>query len=170
MPCGTRAPKELLHHLPALVLRRPTVSAPPPGGLAGGAGIAVARPETTSLSMSCGTRAQDVRPGDPDGAPLLRSFLLINLQRDFVLLVLLYCVLLVMRTAVTWVSVTFGSQPRRPSYVCSGSEPRCRTSRCARPQPTPSPRYCSLTSLPDTAHCTYGYCHRVNRSPAHGGP
>jgi hypothetical protein len=39
------------------------------------------------------------------------------------------------------------SQPRRPSCVCSGLEPHCRTSRCARPQPTPSPRYRSLTSL-----------------------
>jgi hypothetical protein len=41
----------------------------------------------------------------------------------------------------------FGSQPRRPSCVCSGLEPHCRTSRYARPQPTPLPRYCSLTSL-----------------------
>lgn len=24
VPCGTKAPKELLHHLPALVLRRPS--------------------------------------------------------------------------------------------------------------------------------------------------
>lgn len=32
MPYGARAPKELLHHLPALMLRRPAVSAPPPGG------------------------------------------------------------------------------------------------------------------------------------------
>jgi hypothetical protein len=37
---------------------------------------------------------------------------------------------------------------RRPSCVCTGSGPRWRTSRCARPQPTPSPRCCSLTSLP----------------------
>ncbi|GAA2942812.1 hypothetical protein GCM10010446_30130 [Streptomyces enissocaesilis] len=29
VPYGTRAPKELLHHLPALVLRRPSVSADP---------------------------------------------------------------------------------------------------------------------------------------------
>jgi hypothetical protein len=29
---ATRAPKELLHHLPALLLRRPAVSAPPQGG------------------------------------------------------------------------------------------------------------------------------------------
>lgn len=54
----------------------------------------------------------------------------------------------------------FDSQPRRPSCVFSGLEPHCRTSRCARPQPTPSPRYCSLTSLLVTAHCTYRYCSR----------
>lgn len=30
MPFGTKAPKELQHHLPALVLRRPSVSAQPP--------------------------------------------------------------------------------------------------------------------------------------------
>ena len=28
-----------------------------------------------------------------------------------------------------------GSQPRRPSYICSGSEPHCRTSQHARLQP-----------------------------------
>jgi hypothetical protein len=43
--------------------------------------------------------------------------------------------------------VLFGSQPRQPSCHCSGLEPHCRTSRCARPQPTPSPRYCSLIPL-----------------------
>ena len=35
MPYGTRAPKELLHHLPALVLRRPSVSADPTEMLSG---------------------------------------------------------------------------------------------------------------------------------------
>ena len=35
MPCGTRALKELLHHLPALVLRRPSVSAGPTKMLSG---------------------------------------------------------------------------------------------------------------------------------------
>ena len=71
------------------------------------------------------------------------------------------CVLLVMRTA-QWPATAplSDSQPRCPSCVCSGLEPHCRTSRCARPQPTPSPRYCSLTSLLGTANCTYGYCSR----------
>ena len=35
MPCGTRAPKELLHHLPTLVLRRPAGSADPTEMLSG---------------------------------------------------------------------------------------------------------------------------------------
>src|SRR3954464_5322623 len=52
------------------------------------------------------------------------------------MLVLLYCVLLVMRPAPWPVTAPlFGSQPRRPSCICSGLEPHCRTSRCARPQP-----------------------------------
>jgi hypothetical protein len=143
-------------------------------GMKACAGIAVARPETTSLSMSCGTRTQDFRPGDPDGARLLRSSLgdqLLAKRGDCVLLILLYCVLLVIRTALWPVTAPLsGSQPRRPSCVCSGLEPHRRTSRCARPQPTPSPRYCSLTSLLGTANCTYGYCHRVDCGLAHGGP
>ena len=98
--------------------------------------------------MSCGTRAQDFRPGDPDGAGFLRSSLWMNYLQ---LHTAGYCVLRllpVMRTTGGLPSAPlFGSQPRRPSCVCSGLEPHCRTSRCARPQPTPSPRYRSLTSL-----------------------
>lgn len=103
--------------------------------------------------MSCGTRAQDFRPGDPDGARLLRSSL------EYRLLDLLHCALRVVRT--------FGGlSQRHPSTAgpvarpacCFGLEPHRRTSRCARPQPTPSPRYCSPTPLPGTATCTYRYC------------
>jgi hypothetical protein len=67
-----------------------------------------------------------------------------------------------------WWPVTaphFGSQPRRPSCVCSGLEPHCRTSRCARPQPTPSPRYCSLTPLLGTATAVL-----LTAAPDHCGP
>jgi len=118
--------------------------------------------------MSCGTRAQDVRPGDPDGARLLRSSLS---DQPLAKHETAYCVLLVMRTAQWPVTAPlFGSQPRRPSCVCSGLEPHCRTSRCARPQPTPSPRCCSPTSLLGTANCTCGYCTCVNCGLAHGGP
>ncbi len=62
-------------------------------------------------------------------------------------------VLLILRTA-QWPhrAPLSGSQPRRPSCNRSGLEPHCRTSRCARPQPTPSPRYRS-TSF------TAGYCY-----------
>jgi hypothetical protein len=101
--------------------------------------------------MSCGTRAQDVRPGDPDGARLLRSSLGDNYLPNWGLRTALPH-MLVMRTA-QWPATAphFGSQPRRPSCVRSGLEPHCRTSRCARPQPTPSPRCCSLTAAA-------GYC------------
>ena len=84
-----------------------------------------------------------------------------------------YCALLVMRTAQRPVTAPlFGSQPRRPSCVCPGLEPHCRTSRCARPQPTPSPRCCSLTSLLGTANCTFGTATAVlpTAAPDHCGP
>jgi hypothetical protein len=67
-----------------------------------------------------------------------------------------------------WRPVTaplFGSQPRHPSCVCSGLEPHCRTSQCARPQPTPSPRYRSLTSLLGTATAVL-----LTAAPDHCGP
>lgn len=67
-PEGTATPSADPAAAPAFCLRTPDRTA------GGDAGIAVARPETTSLSMSCGTRAQDFRPGDPDGARFLRSF------------------------------------------------------------------------------------------------
>jgi len=129
--------------------------------------------------MSCGTRAQDVRPGDPDGARLLRSSLLINYLPNGGLRTAgdAHCsVLLVMRPAQWPVTAPlFGSQPRRPSCVCSGLEPHCRTSRCARPQPTPSPRCCSPTSLLGTATCTYRSCTcftavLLTAAPDHCGP
>jgi len=44
----------------------------------------------------------------------------------------------------------FGSQPRSPVLRPLGLEPHCRTSRCARPQSTPSPRYHHLLPL---LHC-----------------
>jgi hypothetical protein len=46
VPYGTRAPKELLHHLPALILHRPYVSADP----------------TETLSGTRGSRLLDRRP------------------------------------------------------------------------------------------------------------
>ena len=39
------------------------------------------------------------------------------------------------------------ASPDRPSCACCGLEPHRRTSRCARPQSTPSPRYCSPAPL-----------------------
>lgn len=115
--------------------------------------------------MSCGTRAQCSGPGDPDGAgssvlPSVINYLPWG-----------YCVLLVMRTAQRPVTAPLsGSQPRCPSCVCSGLEPHCRTSRCARPQPTPSPRYRSVTSLLGTANCTHGYRNFHDGGPALAAP
>jgi hypothetical protein len=100
VPYGTRAPKEL-HHLPALILRRPSVSADP----------------TWLLSWVRGSRLLDRRPphyrcpavpGPKTSARailmVLRSSVLPSVinylpNGNFLLLVLLYCVLLVMRTA-----------------------------------------------------------------------
>lgn len=94
------------------------------------------RPWQANYAMRAGTRAQPFRPGDPDGARFLRSSLWPTLTRGTAYCGLLctagdaYCWWLGKRRA-------FGSRPRRPSGICSGSEPHCRTSRHARPQPTP---------------------------------
>jgi hypothetical protein len=53
----------------------------------------------------------------------------------------------------------FGSRPRRPSSICSGLEPHCRTSRHARPQPTP------FTGEPLTATAVL-----LAAAPDHCGP
>ncbi len=158
MPFGTRAPKELLHHLPALVMRRPSVSADPPerGREMRGSRLldrrpphyrcpAVPRLKTSARAILMALRSSVLPSGNNHSSNG-------------------YCVLLVIRTAQRpVVAPLFGSQPRRPSCVCSGLEPHCRTSRCARPQPTPSPRLL-LTDF------TAGYCHCVNCVTARGGP
>jgi hypothetical protein len=51
--------------------------------------------------MSCGTRAQNIGPGDPDGAGLLRFFPL-----ESIIYQTGYCELLVMRPAVACDSAT----------------------------------------------------------------
>src|ERR1700748_649547 len=92
--------------------------------------------------MSCGTRAQDFRPGDPDGAWLLRSSLWINHLPSR------YCVLLCTATyTVACGSATLRQPAPSPVLSLLWLRTHCRTFRCARPQPTPSPRCYSLTSL-----------------------
>jgi hypothetical protein len=88
--------------------------------------------------MSCGTRAQGFRPGDPDGAWLLRSSLWDQSLTKRVL-----------RTA-RWPAVAppFGNQPRRPSRACSGSGPAAELPGARVRSRRLSPGCCSLTSLP----------------------
>ncbi|MFG3466655.1 hypothetical protein ACGF5T_30190 [Streptomyces sp. NPDC047853] len=73
--CDTKAPKELQHHLPALVLRRHSVSALPRCTAAEvrGSRMRDRRPPAYRCPAVPGPRA--IRPGDPDGARLLRSSL-----------------------------------------------------------------------------------------------
>lgn len=113
-------PEGLLHHLPALVLRRPSVSAFP----------------TEMPAGMLGSRLLDRRPPHyrcpavPGARKAARAILMASNS-----------------SVLPSLFVLFGSQPRQPSCHCSGLEPHCRTSRCARPQPTPSPRYHSLIPL-----------------------
>jgi hypothetical protein len=90
--------------------------------------------------MSCGTRAPDFRPGDPDGAGSSVLPSVINYLPSGIL-----------RTAgdanysVACDSATLRQPAPSPVLRLLWLEPHCQTSRCARPQPTPSPRCCSLT-------------------------
>ena len=157
--------RNLLHHRPTLGLRRPSVSADPAEMLSRlrGSRLLDRRPPRYRCpavpGLTISARAILMAPGPsvlPSGIDHLPSG---------------YCVLLVMRTA-PWPAVAplSGSQPRRLSCVCSGLEPHCRTSRCARPQPTPSPRCCSLTSLLGTANRTYRTAVPLTAAPDHCGP
>ncbi len=105
--------------------------------------------------MSCGTRARQFGPGDPDGAQTLRSFLW------FVLL---------MMPINRWPlpAPPSGSRPPRPSCFCSGLEPRCRISRYARPQPAPLPRYRSLHFAAEHCEPHLSSCCRTASNPAAG--
>jgi hypothetical protein len=162
VPYGTRAPKELLHHLPAWYCAGLLCPHRHRGGgqRVRGSRLLDRRPPHYRCPAVPGLKASARAILMAPGSSVLPSVINHLPSGD--------CVLLVMRTA-QWpaIALLFGSQPRRPSCVCSGSEHHCRTSRCARPQPTPSPRCCSLTSLLGTANCTYGYCHC---GTAHGGP
>lgn len=115
-PYGTRAPKELLHHLPAPVLRRPSESARPARTLprVRGSRMRDRRPPHYRCPAVPGPTA---RPGDPDGAgssvlPSGRSLTKPALHCDVpVLPILLVLQLPVLRTAVAMESAT----PRQPA-------------------------------------------------------
>jgi len=152
VPCGTRAPKELLHHPPALELRRPSVSAGPTVLLSGVRGSrlldlrpphyrcpAVPGPKTSARAILM-MPGSSVRPSGIDHLPTA---------------VLLSCVLLVMRTAQRpFVAPLSGSQPRLPAYAYTGWNPtaeppgaRARSRRLHRGT-------AHSTSLLDPANCS----------------
>lgn len=147
-----QGPKELLHHLPALLLCRPSVTAHP----------------TETLSGMLGSRLLDRRPPHyrcPAVPGLKTSARAILMAPNSSVHSLIAGTAGDATCSVACHSATLRQPaPVRLSCICSGLEPHCRTSRCARPQPTPSPRYHSLTSLLGTANCTYttatAYCSR----------
>ena len=111
MPSGTRAPKELLHHLPALVLRRPSVSACPPGGwgVMRGSRLLDLRPPRYRCpavpGLTTSARAILMAPGSS-----VHPLVIDHLPNG-------YCVLLVMRTAsMACRSATF-RQPAPSPYL-----------------------------------------------------
>ena len=110
--------RNLLHHLPALVLRRPSVSADPAEMLPGvrGSRLLDRRPPHYRCpavpGLKASARAILMAPGSsvlPSGS--------ITYQAGTA-----YCRVL---RPTQWPAVAplFGSQPRRPSCVCSGLEP-----------------------------------------------
>jgi hypothetical protein len=138
VPNGTRAPKELLHHLPALELRRPCVSACPSGG----------------ERVVRGSRLLDLRPPHyrcpaVPGLSVSARAILMMLSSSVLPSGITHCEL----RQWPFAGPLFGSQPRRPTCAFPDLEPHCRTSRCARPQPTPSPRYCPLNFTAVTCTC-----------------
>lgn len=113
--------------------------------------------------MSCGTRAQDFRPGDPDGAQLLRSSLWMSYlpNGNCGTAYCWYCELLVASNSATlrqpapspvlhllWLRTPLPNFPVRASAADAFTE-------------------VLITSLLGTANCTYGYCHC---GTAHGAP
>ncbi|GGS01398.1 hypothetical protein Snoj_71950 [Streptomyces nojiriensis] len=97
MPYGTRAPKELLHHLSALILRRPCVSADPTEMLPGvrGSRLLDRRPPHYRCPAVPGLKASARAILMVLGSSVLPSVI------NCLLLVLLYCVLLVACVSAT---------------------------------------------------------------------
>ncbi|CQR63507.1 Hypothetical Protein sle_40480 [Streptomyces leeuwenhoekii] len=74
-PYGTRAPKELLHHLPASILRRPAVFARPPDTPTGVRRSRIRDRRPPAYRCSAVPGLMSLHPGDPDGVRFLRSSL-----------------------------------------------------------------------------------------------
>jgi hypothetical protein len=148
VPYDTRTPEELLHHLPALVLRRRSVSAEPTETLSAFAGIALLDRRPPHYRCPAVPGFEDFRPGDPDGAWLLRSSL-----GDQLLTKRGHCVLLVMRTDQWPVTAPLRQPVRRPFMRLLWLRTAAELPDARVRSPTPSSRCCSLTSLLSTANC-----------------
>lgn len=155
MPCGTRAPKELLHHLPTLMLRRPSVSADP----------------TEMLSGVRGSRLLDRRPPHyrcpaVPGLQTSARAILMALNSSVLSLWMNYlpsgnCVLLVASNSATL------RQPA-PSPVL-----HLLWLRTPLPNlPARAPAADAFTEEPLIPHCWYFELHLLNCycGTAHGGP
>ena len=132
-----------------LVVRGPSVSACPPGGLGGVRG-----------SLLFDLRPPHYRdvlryPGSMSPPRAILTALRLLRSSSMSCFVLLPVLRTTGPARQPLVALSFGSQPRRPTRLCSGLEPHCRTSRCARPQPTPSPRYHCPAPLLDPTNCRY---------------
>jgi hypothetical protein len=152
----------LLHHLPALVLRRPTGSAGPAHKWAGARGSRMRDRGPPAYPGSCGTRTRSFLSGrslwcsTPPFFPLNQ--------------------LLVLRTAVLLVLRPAGGlkMPLRPAAgpvarpaSAPASEPHCRTSQHARLQPGAFTEYHCVP----TAYCTYcGTARYCSWQPLSGHP
>ena len=164
---GTRAPKELLHHLPTLILHRPPVSADPTELLSGirGSRLLDRRPPHYRCPAVPGLKTSARAILMAPGSSVLPSEPISLTEGELHTADTAYC---------CWPAIAplFDSQPRRLSCICPGLEPHCRTSRYARPQPTPSPRVLltDFTAVLRTALAGTALAVLLTTAPDHCGP
>lgn len=140
MPNRTRAPKELLHHLPALKLRRPSVSADPTG----------------TLSGMRGSRLLDRRP------PHYRCPAVPGLKAS-ARAILMAPRSSVLPSGINFVPASAASPVARPASIWLGTPPPNFPARASAADAFTEVLLTYFAA--GTANFTYGYC-----GPAHGGP